>query len=120
MLVPRTLQNSLSLLNPEFATDDPDGSPFETWKREILNWRRKGSQRRYQGNGRRSCPHNTGHSSAPQGNSAGARPAPNVAAPPAPAAPAAPAMRYDPTYSANSNPNIRQAGILWVQPATDP
>ena len=48
----RTLSEVFSLLYPEFAAHDPDGSTFETWKRVMRNWRRKGPQRRYQGNAR--------------------------------------------------------------------
>ena len=60
-------QNVFSLLNPELATYDPDGSVFETWKKKMRNWRRKGPQRRYQGNvwhqtsgNGPSRPHNSG------------------------------------------------------------
>ena len=77
-LCPAPFQNVFSLLNPEFATHDPDRFTFETWKRRMRNWRRTGPQQRYQGNGRRHTPdngplhpRNTGHSSAPQGNSSG-------------------------------------------------
>ena len=117
---PKPFQNVFSLLNPEFATHDPYGSTFETWKRRIRNWSRKRPQRRYQGNGRRHTsdngpprPRNTGYSSAPQGNNARTTPTPSGAASPAPLpvpvtpAPAAPIIRYGPTYSASSNPNVR-------------
>ena len=43
---PTPFKNILSLLNPEFATLDPDGSMFDTWKKRLRNWRRKGPQRR--------------------------------------------------------------------------
>ena len=121
---PAPFQHVFSLLNPKFTTHDTGGSKFETWKTRMRNWRRKGPQHRHQGNGRRhtprnstSRPHKTGHSPAPQGNTAGAMTAPNVVAPPAPPlapsnaptpAPAPPTMRYGLTYSANSNPNNRQ------------
>jgi len=39
---PAPFQNVFSLLNPELATHDPDGSVFETWKKKLRNWRRKG------------------------------------------------------------------------------
>ena len=48
---PLTFKNVFSLLNPEFATLDSDGSIFETWKRKMRNWRRKGPQRKHPGNG---------------------------------------------------------------------
>ena len=132
---PSPFKNVFSLLNPEFTTQDPDGSTFETWIRRMRTRRRKGPQRRYQGNGMHHMsdtgpprPRSSGHFSAPKGNSAGTTPAPSVAAPPdplpAPAtsapAPAASAMRYGPTYSANSNPNARQPGTFRVQSAVDP
>ena len=107
---PAPFMNVFSLLNPKFATHDADGSMFETWKEKMRHWRRRGSNRRHQGNGRRNAsgngnfpPHNRGSTSASQGNS-GMTHATNVAAAPAqppapPSAPgpaliSAPAMRY--------------------------
>ena len=100
------------------------------------HWATKGPQRRGQGNGKRNAsrsgpsrPHNNDHHSVPQGNGAGAPPAPNVAPPPAqppapsnapaPAPSAAPAMRYGPTNVADSNPTAPQSGTFWVQLAAD-
>ena len=39
---PTPFQNVFSLLNPELATHNLDSSVFETWKRKMRNWRRKG------------------------------------------------------------------------------
>ena len=50
---PAPFMNAFSLLNPEFATHDADGSIFETWKEKMRRWHRRGSNRRHQGNGRR-------------------------------------------------------------------
>ena len=75
---PLPFKNVFSLLNPEFATLDPDGSMFKTWKRKMRNWRRKGPQRRHSGNGKRHTsdnaparPHNSGHPPATLSNPAG-------------------------------------------------
>ena len=46
---PAPFKNVFPLFNPDFATHDPGGSTLETWERRMRNWRRKGSQRRYQG-----------------------------------------------------------------------
>ena len=126
------LKNSFSLLNPEFATHDVDGSTFETWKE---NMRRRGSDRRLQDNGRRNSsgngnfrPHNPGSPSASQGNSSGITHATNVAAAPtkplapssasgpAPALMAVPTMRYGPAFSGNTNPNARRPSTFQVPP----
>ena len=134
---PAHFHNVFSLLNPELATHDPDGSVFERWKKKMRNWRRKGPQRRHQGNVRRhtsgngpSRPHNSEPHPTPQGNNTGTMPASSAAAPQAqplapPAAstipqPAAPGMRYGPTFSTNHNPNARQPGTFGVQPAANP
>ena len=117
---PATFTNVFFLLNPEFATHDADGSMFETWKERMRRWRRRGPNRRHQGNGRRKAPgsgnsrsHNRGFSSAPQGNSSGPTPAANFAAAasqplahssapgPAPALTAAPTMLYGSAFSGN-------------------
>ena len=52
---PATFTNVFSLLNSEFATHDADGSIFETWKERMRRWRRRGPNRRHQGNGRRNA-----------------------------------------------------------------
>ena len=36
---PAPFTNTFSLLNPEFATHDPDGSKFEIWKDRMRRWR---------------------------------------------------------------------------------
>ena len=132
-------KNSLSSLNPEFATHDTDGSIFETWKEKMRFRRRRGSDRRREDNGRRNAsgncnfrPHNRGSPSASQGNSSGITHATNVAAAPtqplaplsasgpAPALMAVPTMRYGSAFSGNTNPNARQPGTFQVQPAPTP
>ena len=124
---PLPFKNVFSLLNPEFATLDPDGSMFEMWKRKMRNWRRKGPQRKHPGNGKRhtsdNAPvrsHHSGHPPAPPGNAAEAPPASSATAPPAPApsapAPAAATMRFGATHNPNGNPNARQPGTFRVQP----
>ena len=136
---PAPFANIFSLLNPEFVTHDADGSIFETWKQKMRPWQSRGSNRRAQGNGRRSAsgngnarPRHRGSISAPQGNSTGFTHTPHVAATPAqpsapsstpnpgPASTAAPGMRYGPAYSGNNNPNARQPGTFVVQPNTTP
>ena len=136
---PSTFANAFSLLNLEFVTHDTDGSIFEMWKQKMRHWHIRGSNRRSQGNGRRSAsgngnarPPHRGSTSAPQGNSTGFTHTPHVAATPAqPSAPsstphpgptstAAPAMRYGPAYSNNTNPNARQLGTFVVQPNPTP
>ena len=136
---PSTFANVFSLLNPEFVPHDADGSIFEMWKQKMRHWHSRGSNRRSQGNGRRSAsgngnarPPHRGFTSAPQGNSTGFTHTPHVAATPTqPSAPsstphpgptstAAPAMRYGPAYSNNINPNARQPGTFVVQPNPTP
>ena len=136
---PATFTNVFSLLNPEFATHDADGSMFETWKEIMRRWRRRGPNRRHQGNGRRntsgsgnSRSHNRGSSSVPQGNSSGTAPAANFAAAasqplapssapgPAPALTTAPTMRYGSAFSGNTNPNARRPGTFQVPPTPTP
>ena len=134
---PHPSKNVFSLLNPELAPHDPDGSVFETWKTKMRNWRRKRPQRRHHGNVRRNTSgngplrsDNSGPHPAHQGNSVGTMPAPSAAAlqdqPSAsPAAstlpqPATPGMRYGPTFSTNHTPNARQPGTIRVQPAANP
>ena len=136
---PSAFANVFSLLNPEFVTHDTDGSIFEMWKQKMRHWHSRGSNRRSQGNGRRSAsgngnarPPHRGSTSAPQGNSTGLTHTPHVAATPAqpPASSstqhpvststAAPAMRYGPAYSNNTNPNARQPGTFVVQPNPNP
>ena len=75
---PAPFMNAFSLLSPEFATHDAGGSIIETWKEKMCRWRRRGSNRRPQGNGRRNAsgngnprPHNRGSTSASQGNNNG-------------------------------------------------
>ena len=125
---PAPFMNIFSLLNPEFAKHDADGSIFETWKEKMCRWRRRGSNRRHQGNGRQnssgngnSRSHNRGSTSTSQGNS-GITHATNVAAAPAqppappstpgPALIAAPTMRYDSSFTSNTNPNAHQPGTF--------
>ena len=98
---PATFTNDFSLLNPEFATHDADGFMFETWKERMRRWRRRGPNRRHQGNGRcntsgsgNSRSHNRGFFSAPQGNSGGTAPAANFVA--AASHPLAPLARPQP------------------------
>ena len=136
---PSAFANVFSLLNPEFSTHDTDGSIFEMWKQKMRHWHSRGSNRRPQGNGRRSAsgngngrPPHRGSTSAPQGNSTGFTHTPHVAATPAqPSAPsntphpgptstASPAIRYGPAYSNNTNPNARQPGTFVVQPTPTP
>ena len=136
---PSAFDNVFSLLNPEFVTHDTDGSIFEMWKQKMRHWHSRGSNRRSQGNGRRSAsgngnarPPHRGSTSAPQGNSTGFTHTLHVAATPAqPSAPpstphpgptstAAPAIRYGPAYSNNTNPNARQPGTFVVQPNPTP
>ena len=136
---PSAFANVFSLLNPEFVTHDTDGSIFEMWGKKMRHWHSRGSNRRSQGNGRRSAsgngtgrPPHRGSTSAPQGNSTGSTHTPHVAATPAqpPASSstqhpvststAAPAMRYGPAYSNNTNPNARQPGTFVVQPNPNP
>ena len=133
---PAPFMNVISLLNPEFITHDANGSIFETWKEKMRRWRRRGSNRRHQGNCRRNtsgngdpCSHNQGSTSASQGNS-GITHATNVAAAPAqspapssgpgPALIAAPTMRYGSSFTGNTNPNARQPGTFQVQPSPTP
>ena len=53
---PSPFANVFSLLNPEFATHDKDGSLFESWKESMRQWRRRNPNRKHQGNGRRNAP----------------------------------------------------------------
>ena len=136
---PATFTNIFSLLNPEFATHDTDGSMFETWKEKTRRWRRRGPNRRHQSNGKRntsgsgnSPSHNRGPSSAPQCNSSGPTPvahfaaaapqplAPSSAPGLAPAFTAAPIMRYGPAFSGNTNPNAHRPGTFQVPPTPTP
>ena len=52
---PSAFANVFSLLNPEFSAHDTDGSIFEMWKQKMRHWHSRGSNRRPQGNGRRSA-----------------------------------------------------------------
>ena len=132
-------KNSFSLLNPDFATHDADGSIFETWKSKMRFRRRRGPDRRRQDNSRRNAsgngnfrPHNHGSPSASQANSSGITDAANVAAAPtqplaplsasgpAPVSTAAPTMRYGCAFSGNTNPNARRPGTFQVPPALTP
>ena len=135
---PAPFTNTFSLLNPEFATHDADGSKFEIWKDRMRRWRRRGSNRRSQGNGGRLTPDNGNsqhHSRGPpphqQGNSSGLSHATSVAAvptyPPTPSsahgpglASTAPTMRYGPASSGHTNPNARHPGTFQVQPSSTP
>jgi hypothetical protein len=133
---PAPFTNNFSLLNPAFASQDSDGSIFETWKDKMRRWRRRGPQRRFQGNGGRRQPNNNAnHSRGPQprfqGNSSGPPHAPSIAVAPArpstssnthgPAsASTAPTMRYGPAPSGNPNPNARHSGTFQVQPSSTP
>ena len=56
--MPGPLQDTISLLNPEFGTHDPDGSIFETWKLRMRRWRQQNASRGRQGNQRRNTPSN--------------------------------------------------------------
>ena len=123
---PATFTNVFSLLNPEFATHDTDGSMFETWKEKVRQWRRRGPNRRYQGNGRRNASGNNNSRSHNQANSNGPPPTAHVAAAapqslapssapgPTPAFPAAPSMRYGPASAGNNNPNACRPGTFQV------
>ena len=133
---PSPFMNVFAPLNPEFATHDTVGSIFETWKEKMRRWRRRGSNRRHQGNGRRNAsgngnprPHNRRSTLTSQGNS-GITHATNVAAAPlqplapssapGPAPIAAPTMRYDSSFTGNTNPNARQQVTFRVPPAPTP
>ena len=134
---PAPFTNTFSLLNPEFATHDPDGSKFEIWKDRMRRWRRRGPNRRPQGNGSRpqgngNSQHNSrGPPPHQQGNSSGLSHATGVAAapshPPPPSsahgpglASTAPTMRYGPASSGNTHPNARHPGTFQVQPSPTP
>ena len=52
---PSPFANVFSLLNPECATHDKDGSLFESWKESMRQWRRRNPNRKHQGNGRRNA-----------------------------------------------------------------
>ena len=58
---PSPFANVFSLLNPEFATHDKDGSLFEAWKESMRQWRRRNPNRKHQGNGRRNA---SGHNNS--------------------------------------------------------
>ena len=129
---PATFTNVFSLLNPEFTTHDTDGSMFETGKEKMRRWRRRGLNRRHQGNDRRNASGNNNSRSHYQGNSNGPPPtahfaaaapqplAPSSAPGPAPAFPAAPSMRYGPASAGNNNPNARRSGTFQVPPTPTP
>ena len=135
---PAPFTNTFSLLNPEFAKHDADGSTFDIWKDRMRRWRRRGSNRRSQGNGRRHTPDNGNsqhHSRGPpphqQGNSSGLSHATSVAAVPTnPSTPSsahgpgqastAPTMRHGPASSGHTNPNARRPGTFQVQPSPTP
>ena len=129
---PATFTNVFSLLNHEFATHDTDGSMFETWKEKMRRWRRRGPNRRHEGNGRRNASgsgnsrsHNQGNSSKPPPAAYFAAAAPQPLAPssapgPAPAFTAAPIMRYGPAFSGNTNPHARRPGTFQVPPTPTP
>ena len=129
---PATFTNVFSLLNPEFATHGTDGSMDKTWKEKMRRWRRRGSNRRHQGNGRRNASGSGNSRSHNQGNRSGPSPAayfaaaapqplaPSRAPGPAPAFTAAPVMRYGPAFSANTNPNARRPGTFQVPPTPTP
>ena len=134
---PAPFTNTFSLLNPEFATHDPDGSKFEIWKDRMRRWRRRGPNRRPQGNGSRpqgngNSQHNSrGPPPHQQGNSSGLSHATGVATapthPPPPSsahgpglASTAPTMRYGPAFSGNTHPNARHPGTFQVQPSPTP
>ena len=135
---PAPFTNTFSLLNPDFATQDADGSKFEIWKDRMRWWRRRGSNSRSQGNGRRPTPDNGNsqhHSRGPpphqQCNSSGLSHATSVAAVPIhPATPlsakapglasTAPTMRYGPASSGHTNPNARPPGKFQIQPSSTP
>ena len=129
---PATFANTFSLLNPEFATHDTDGSMFEMWKEKMRRWRHRNPNRKHQGNGRRNASgngnshyHNQQNSSAPPPVAHFAAAAPQPLAPSnapglAPAFTAAPLMRYSPASSGNTNPNTRRPGTFQVPPTTTP
>ena len=137
---PSPFANVFSLLNPEFATHDKDGSLFESWKESMHQWRRRNPNRKHQGNGRRNAsgynnsrshyqsngnPHYQGNSNGPPLRTHFAAAAPQLLAPssapgPPPALTAAPLMRYGPTATGNSNPNTRRPGTFQVPPTTTP
>ena len=130
------LKNSFSLPDPEFATHDADDSIFETWKEKMRRWRRRGSNRRHQGNVRRNAsgngnfpPHTRGSTSASQGHSGITHVTTVAAAPVLPPAPpsapgpaliAAPTLRYGFSFTGNTDPDARQPGTFQVQPAPTP
>ena len=137
---PSPFANVFSLLNPEFATHDKDGSLFESWKESMRQWRRRNPHRKHQGNGRRNAsgnnnsrshhqssenPHCQGNSNGPPSRTHFAAAAPQPLAPssapgPPPALTAAPLMRYGPTATGNTNPNTRRPGTFQVPPTTTP
>ena len=77
---PTTFTNMFSLLNPEFATHDTDGSMFEMWKGKMRRWRRRNPNRKHQGNGRRNASENGNSRYHNQHNSSGPPPAAHFAA----------------------------------------
>ena len=137
---PSPFANVFSLLNPEFATHDKDGSLFESWKESMRQWRRRNPNRKHQGNGRRNAsgynnsrsyyqsngnPHYQGNSNGPPLRTHFAAAAPQLQAPssapgPPPALTAAPLMRYGPTATGNTNPNTRRPGTFQVPSTTTP
>ena len=132
--------NVFSLLNPEFATHDKDGSLFKSWKESMRQWRRRNPNRKDQGNVRRNASgnnnsrshyqsngnsHYQGNSNRPPSRTHFAAAAPQPLAPssapgPPPALTAAPLMRYGPTVTGNTNPNARRPGTFQVPPTTTP
>ena len=137
---PAPFANMFSLLNPEFATHDKDGSLFESWKENMRQWRRRNPNRKHQGNGRRNASgnNNSRYHSQSNGNShyqcnsngtpsrthfAATAPqpqAPSSAPGPPPALMAAPLMRYGPTATGNPNPNARRPGTFHMLHTTTP
>ena len=137
---PSPFVNVFSLLNPEFATHDKDGSLFESWKESMRQWRRRNPNRKHQGNGRRNAsgynnsrshyqsngnPHYQGNSNGLPLRTHFAAAAPQLQAPssapgPPPALTAAPLMRYGPTATGNTNPNTRRPGTFQVPSTTTP
>ena len=137
---PSPFANVFSLLNPEFATHDKDGSLFESWKESMRQWRRRNPNRKHQGNSRRNAsgynnsrshyqsngnPHYQGNSNGPPLRTHFAAAAPQLQAPssapgPPPALTAAPLMRYGPTAPGNTNPNTRRPGTFQVPSTTTP
>ena len=74
---PVPFKNTLSLLNPEFGTHDPDGSLFEMWKITMRRWRQtsprgrqNNNRRNDSGNGRPRYTNNHGHNPT-QGSTSG-------------------------------------------------